>query len=284
MTITVLGLGPMGRAMTRVFLTNGHRVTVWNRTASKAAELTEAGARLAGAPAEAVAASELVVLSLTDYQVMYDILGTAGEALSGRVIVNLTSDTPQRSREAADWLAERGASLIAGGVMVPEAVVGTEHSFIYFSGPEADFRAHEPTLRLLGTPDYLGTDPALAQLFYQAQMHMFLTALSAYLHSTALVGAAGITAGEFLPHAQRFADTFSSFLGEGARNIEAGTHPGELANAIMMGATAEHIEHTCEQSGVDTALAGVVRAQYRRLIDSGNGTQSWTGIYELIKG
>lgn len=34
--VTVIGLGPMGQAMVRAFLTAGHPTTVWNRTASRA--------------------------------------------------------------------------------------------------------------------------------------------------------------------------------------------------------------------------------------------------------
>src|SRR3954447_1888627 len=45
--VTVIGLGPMGRAMVDAFLDRGHAVTVWNRTASKAEELVARGAVLA---------------------------------------------------------------------------------------------------------------------------------------------------------------------------------------------------------------------------------------------
>ncbi|MFC7470310.1 hypothetical protein ACFQVA_26190 [Actinomadura keratinilytica] len=36
---------------------------------------------------------------------MYDILTDATASLSGRTLVNLSSDTPGRSREAATWAA-----------------------------------------------------------------------------------------------------------------------------------------------------------------------------------
>lgn len=35
--VTVLGLGPMGRALASAFLAAGHPVTVWNRTPGRAA-------------------------------------------------------------------------------------------------------------------------------------------------------------------------------------------------------------------------------------------------------
>ncbi len=46
--VTVLGLGPMGRALAGAFLDAGVRTTVWNRTPGRDRELTERGAY--GAP------------------------------------------------------------------------------------------------------------------------------------------------------------------------------------------------------------------------------------------
>lgn len=112
--VTVIGLGPMGRAMTGALLDAGHPVTVWNRTASRADGVVARGAVLAASPAEAVRASEVVVLSLTDYQAMYDVLGPV-EDLSGTVLVNLSSDSPETTRAAAAWAARRGAGSSPAG-------------------------------------------------------------------------------------------------------------------------------------------------------------------------
>lgn len=41
--VTVLGLGPMGRALAGAFLDAGLRTTVWNRTPGRDGELIERG-------------------------------------------------------------------------------------------------------------------------------------------------------------------------------------------------------------------------------------------------
>lgn len=269
--------------MVRTFLDNGHRTTVWNRTASRADDLVAKGAVRPATVADAVAANELIVLSLTDYQAMYDILGSAGDALSGRVIVNLSSDTPDRTREAATWLAERGAELVVGGIMVPAQLVGTDVAFVFYSGPRAVFEAHQPTLRVIGKPDYRGEDPALAQLYYQALLDIFLTSLSAFLHATALVGAAGVSAETFRPYAADFFNTMSSYLTDAAREIDEGHYPGDLANVTMMGATADHIVGASTEAGIDVGLPNAVKAQYDRAIAAGHGADGWPSLFEAIK-
>jgi 3-hydroxyisobutyrate dehydrogenase-like beta-hydroxyacid dehydrogenase len=280
--VTLIGLGPMGQAMVRKFLAAGHPTTVWNRTPSRADALVEEGAVRAASPAEAVAASDLIVLSLTDYQAMYDILGRAEDALAGRVVANLSSDSPQKTREAAEWLAERGAELLAGGVMVPAPMVGEEGAYVFYSGPRAVFDAHEPTLRVLGRPDYRGGDPALAQLFYQALLAVFLTALAGELQGAALVGSAGVSAKELAPYMRDTLSLAAMFANETAQDVDERSYPGDLSTVTMMGATADHIVAASTAAGLDTALPAAVKSLYDRAVAAGHGKDNWTSLYEVI--
>ena len=66
MKVGVAGLGAMGANVAARLMEVGHQVTVWNRTADKAKPLADAGAKVAGSPAEVAAASEAVVTLLTD--------------------------------------------------------------------------------------------------------------------------------------------------------------------------------------------------------------------------
>ncbi|WP_406724975.1 NAD(P)-binding domain-containing protein [Streptomyces sp. GD-15H] len=287
-TVTVIGLGPMGQAMTRTLLTAGHPITVWNRTASRADGVVTDGAMLAATPSEAVEASDLVLLSLTDYQAMYDILDSATGSLAGRTLVNLSSDTPDATREAATWAAGHGATFLTGGVMVPAPMVGTEAAYVYYSGPDEAMQSHLPTLALLGTPKHLGEDPGLAQMMYQAQLALFLTTLSGLMHATAMLGTAGIKAREALPELLSFADSIGDILRAGEENpgtaLDAGEHPGDLSTVTMMGATSDHIVETSTSLGLDLALPLAVQAHYRRAIEDGHGGDNWTRIIDSIRG
>ncbi|MBL3670116.1 NAD(P)-dependent oxidoreductase [Streptomyces sp. M2CJ-2] len=285
--VTVIGLGPMGRAMTRTLLTAGHPVTVWNRTAGRADGVVTDGATLAATPSEAVEASDLVLLSLTDYRAMYDVLDSATESLAGRTLVNLSSDTPGRTREAATWAAGHGAAFLTGGLMVPAPMVGTEAAHAYYSGPDEAMQRHLATLALLGTPKHLGADPGLAQMMYQAQLTLFLSTLSGLMHATAMLGTAGMKAREALPELLSSADSTGDILRAGEENpgaaLDAGEHPGDLSTVTMMGATSDHIVETSTSLGLDLALPLAVQAHYRRAIEDGHGGDNWTRIIDGIR-
>ncbi|GAA4934699.1 NAD(P)-dependent oxidoreductase [Actinoplanes utahensis] len=286
--VTVIGLGPMGRAMAAVLLRAGHAVTVWNRTPGRAAELITAGASAAATPADAVAAADLIILSLTDYQAMYDILTPeTSTGLAGKVLVNLSSDTPAASRQAAAWATGQGARFLTGGVMVPAPAVGGPGASVFYSGPADVFGAHAEVLRLFGEPRHLGDDPGLAQLFYQAHLTVFLTGLSSLLQATAMVATAGVPAADFLPGALEMLTGIPDMIEdvpELARRLTDGDHPGDLSTVLMMGATADHIVRTSEALSIDTALPRAVGSHYDRAIAAGHGKLGWSALYGIIAG
>ncbi len=171
--------------------------------------------------------------------------------------------------------------------MVPAPMVGTEASSVYYSGPDQVMKSHLETLTLLGTPKYLGEDPGLAQMMYQAQLAVFLTTLSGLMHATAMLGTAGVKAQEVLPDLLSFTDSIGAILRAGEENpgaaLDAGEHPGELSTVTMMGATSDHIVETSTSLGLDLALPLAVQAHYRRAIEDGHGGDNWTRIIDSIR-
>ena len=87
-SVTVLGLGPMGQALSGALLDANYRTTVWNRTESKADALRARGAAWAATPAEAVAASDVTLINVVDHDVGRRAGGAGGQTPSqGGVIV-----------------------------------------------------------------------------------------------------------------------------------------------------------------------------------------------------
>lgn len=66
--VTVLGLGPMGRALASAFLKARHPVTVWNRTPGKAGDLPDRGAVVTDSVQDAVRAGQVIIACLIDYE------------------------------------------------------------------------------------------------------------------------------------------------------------------------------------------------------------------------
>ncbi|MCW3467140.1 NAD(P)-dependent oxidoreductase [Chitinophaga nivalis] len=283
--VTVIGLGPMGQAITRSLLQKGISVTVWNRTASKADDLVAAGALRAATVADALQANELVLLSLTHYQAMYDILQPAAQALAGKVLVNLSSDTPEKAREAAVWAAANGAQFLAGGIMVTPQQVGHPGSFAFFSGPQELFEAHQPILSIIGDTDYRGSDPGLAPLYYQALLDIMFTSVAGIMHGMALIKSANIPAATFAPYVDNFLVFLRQLVSDlqMAQEADKGSYDGSHNNMLMMTAGIHHITDASADAGVNTSLPAAVKDIFDRTVAKGHGKDGLASIFEVLR-
>ncbi|MFI6645883.1 NAD(P)-dependent oxidoreductase [Streptomyces sp. NPDC050504] len=283
-SVTVIGLGPMGQAMAAAYLDQGYEVTLWNRTPSRAADLVGRGAVLAPTVEAALAVNELVVLSLIDYDAMYTTFaGVPDTAFAGRVLVNLSSDTPDKARAAAAWVAERGAVQLTGGVTVPPYELAKPGASTFYSGPAEAVEAHRAALEVLTAVDYKGADPGLAALHYQLGMTVFWTAMLSFWQAVAMAEAHGLSAADVLPHSDATLTGMGSFLEFYAKRVDAGDHTGDVDRLAMARASVDHVLHTASDAGVDTTLPGAVLALIERGMDAGHGADSFSSLVELMK-
>ena len=107
-TVAVLGTGTMGAPMARNLAGAGLPVRVWNRSKEKADPLSDAGAHVAGSPAEAVEGATVVLTMLFDAEAVVETMESAAGALGPDVVwvqastVGLTGE--QRLKALADEL------------------------------------------------------------------------------------------------------------------------------------------------------------------------------------
>ncbi|WP_326640704.1 NAD(P)-binding domain-containing protein [Streptosporangium sp. NBC_01755] len=148
--VTVIGLGEMGSALAGVFLDSGHPTTVWNRTPGKADALVAKGARWAATVRDAVAAGPLVIISVKGNAAARRILESAGDALAGRAVVNLTDGTSAEARAVAEWAADQGTEYLHGQIMTIAPGVGHPETVVFYGGAGAVYDRYRSTLRLLG--------------------------------------------------------------------------------------------------------------------------------------
>ena len=97
-----IGLGAMGEPMALNLIRAGTLLVVWNRSASKCRAVAEAGAVVAGSPANLFAQCEVVILMLIDGAAVDSALGRNTQQfdvdVSHRSIVQMSTTSPDYSR------------------------------------------------------------------------------------------------------------------------------------------------------------------------------------------
>ncbi|KAB2350108.1 NAD(P)-dependent oxidoreductase [Actinomadura rudentiformis] len=282
--VTVIGLGLMGQALAGAFLRAGHPTTVWNRTAAKADQLVAEGAKLADSVKDAVAASPLVVICVTDHDAVHRLRESIADVLDGKVLVNLTSGTSQEARETAEWAAERGAGCLAGAIMSIPQQIGTAESLILYSGPRSAFELHEASLRNLGEGAmYLSDDHGLASLYAGAGVSLVWSILNGFLYGAALLGTAGVDASTFDPFAQQYIATMSGLLSGYAQQIDEGSYPAPDATIDTHVAAMNLLAHESESLGVNAELPKFFKTLAGRAIAEGHGGDGYAAMIELFR-
>ncbi|MER5305784.1 NAD(P)-binding domain-containing protein [Streptomyces lasiicapitis] len=283
--VTVLGLGPMGRALASAFLDAGLRTTVWNRTPGRDGELVARGAVSAQSVEEAVAASGLTVVCVVNYDAVDTVLRREAvtDALKGRTVVNLTADTPDRARDAAEWAAEHGVRYLDGAIMTPTVTIGTPAGVFIHSGPKDLYDEHKLVLEALGgTHTHLGEEIGRAAAYDIALLDIFWTAMAGYVHAVAVARAEGITAGELAPFAKGIGDILPPIFEGLATEVDNGTHSGEGNPITSAVSSMAHIVHTSEAHGIDAGVMRATEGLARRAIGLGHGTDGFTRVAEML--
>ncbi|MER7946372.1 NAD(P)-binding domain-containing protein [Streptomyces sp. NPDC096079] len=281
--VTVIGLGQMGAALAGAFLDAGHPTTVFNRTPGKAAPLVARGAVAAATVAAAVEASELVVVCVLDYPAVRALLDPVADALRGRVLVNLTSGSPEQARAEAEWAAGHGAGYLDGGIMTTPPGVGDPANMILYAGGPGLLAEHRSTLEVLGDPVDLGADAGLASLYDAGLLGLMWSVFGGWLHATALAGADGVPAKEFTAVSVRWLRTVSWFLTTYADQIDAGEYPGDDATIDVQVASIGHLLHAGEERGIDGRLPRLHLELMREAVAAGHGGDSYARIIDAFR-
>ncbi|RKN04304.1 NAD(P)-dependent oxidoreductase [Streptomyces radicis] len=281
--ITVLGLGAMGAALVRSWLSAGHPVTVWNRTPARADPLADAGATVASTAAEAVAASPLVIACLLDDASVDETLTTTD--LAGRDLVNITTSTPAEARARATWAEKRGARYLDGGIMAVPPMIGVEGSgaYVFYSGDRHLFEERREALTVPAGATFVGEDAGFAALHDVALLSAMNGMFAGVAHAFALVRREDIRPSEFAPLLSGWLVAMSQSAGKVAEQLESDDYTkGVVSNLAMQVAGSATLLRTAEEQGVSAELIAPYLALMERRLAEGHPDEDTTGVVELL--
>jgi 3-hydroxyisobutyrate dehydrogenase-like beta-hydroxyacid dehydrogenase len=152
--IGFVGLGAMGSRIAGRLL-RGNQLYGTNRTPSRASELITQGMIWRGTPRAVAAEADVIFSMVTDDAALEAITSGPNGILAGlapgKIYIDMSTVSPQASRELARHVQTLGASMldapVSGTVTAAEAGTLT----IMVGGPEDAFRAVEQRLRQLGS-------------------------------------------------------------------------------------------------------------------------------------
>jgi 3-hydroxyisobutyrate dehydrogenase-like beta-hydroxyacid dehydrogenase len=150
-----IGLGIMGEAMCRNLMRKGHAVVIYNRTPGKTGALAGEGAVVASSPADVAARSDVVVTMLSNPDAVRAVYGgPAGIAaipLGGKCCIDMSTVSPECSRETAAAVAGAGGEFLEAPVLGSRKPAEAGTLTILTGGDAALSGRFEPLLLAMGS-------------------------------------------------------------------------------------------------------------------------------------
>jgi len=276
MTVAVIGLGRMGSAFAERLLSAGHGVSVWNRTAGRAAPLEERGARIMGTADDIGDDCDAIFLCLADDHSTLEVAAPQGDARprwAQPLVVNTGTVAPEVVTVLARTYGDRFVDTPILGA--PQAVRSGAASFIV-GGPAPARAALAPIWKSFAGAHDVGDRPETAACVKLLNNQMLLVQLAAIAETVRAGRAAGID------------DATSAEILRGSPMVAPA-----LRNRIDVLFDPDHVGwFTSAQAAKDVALAlgltegepplpvtEAARDAYRRVAQDGN-TQDAAAVVE----
>jgi len=282
MKIGFLGLGKMGAAIAINLVKAGNEVTVWNRSATKARPLTQAGALLADTPRAAAAGNAVVVTMLADDAALDSIVageqGLAAGLARGALHISMsTIAVATAERHAAEHQA-RGQRFLSAPVFGrPEAAAAGKLTVVA-AGDPGDVESCAPLFDAIGQRVFnVGSLPSSANLVKLCGNFMILSAIETLAEAMTLAEKGGVpkaTLLEVMTGSLFDAPVFHNYgraLVEGRFRPAGFAAPLGLKDMRLAGQSADSLR-------VPMPLLGVLRDHLLQTLANEGEEIDWSGI------
>ena len=286
--IAFIGLGRMGRGIAGCLLAAGHDLTLFNRTAAKAAELVERGAQLAGSPREAAKGAEAVFVMVSDDEASRTVwLGPDG-------ILAATTEQHAFAIECStlshDWVLELSAlarernlryldSPVTG---LPDAAAAGTLTLLVGADP-ADVEAARPLLEPVSTHQ-LHFGPVGTGTVYKLIINLMgAVQIAAAAEGMALAERAGLDLDQ-VARAIAAGQAASPQVVRNSRRMADGDHALDVVfSGRLRRKDAAYGVRLAEQLGLDAAFGRVALDGLDLLLAAGLGDQNESSIIEVAR-
>jgi 3-hydroxyisobutyrate dehydrogenase len=276
-----VGLGAMGRGMSRNLRKAGMLRAVWNRTAAHAAELaTELGVHAPASPAELASDCNCVVVCVSADQDVLQVIDALLPGLRpGSLVIDCSTVSADTARTAAARLAAHGVDFVdapvSGGV---EGACDGTLAVMAGGSPEAFDRAL-PVLQAMGrTVTHFGPSGA-GQAAKATNQIMCAGVIQAVAEAMAFAKAQGLPLAQLIETLGKGAGSSWYFVNR-APNIVRDSFPAGFR--VRLHAKDLRICHDmAARLGVELPVVETTLEQYHELIAQGHGDEDISVLFRL---
>lgn len=277
MRVGFIGLGNIGGAMARNLASDGVDLRVYDRYAGRCEEVASAGAGIARDVAQVARESEITFCSLPTSDIVEAVAGEwLAAAAQGSILVDLSTNAPDRVRALGAKLADRGCALLeaplSGGAPGAQA-----RMLMFMVGGEPDvFARVEPLLARLGRATFHLGPLGLGNTAKLINSLLAFSTTLASLEALSLAVKCGLDLRQIVTVIRTGgAGNFYTNMAVEGIGRRASTPQFALELAAK---DARLIRELAQQHGAPAEVALWLDGFFERLVAAGQGQADWTAL------
>jgi len=285
--VTVVGAGRMASALASALFNKGFAPTVWNRTASKTEPLARLGLRVAPTLLDAINASDIIIVNILNYHAAQQLLEhpEIESALRGKVLVQLTTGTPDEARHMESWAQPRGILYFEGAILSYPMNIGKPETVVLYSGPEEIFNHVKPVLLAFGGNAVLvGHEIGQASALDIAIMASFcVNTMFGFLYGYIVCEAEKISITQYMQFVKSLMPAVEEVLNDMSVKLQQKDYTGNQASLEAWSVAPRELVAWCSQHGVDHAMITPQLSLFENAFKAGKAQADFSYFYEVLK-
>lgn len=285
-SVALLGLGIMGSGMARNLLKAGFPLTVYNRTASRAAPFAAEGAAVAATPRQAAEGAQ-VILSMVGDDVASRAIwlgedGALGGAAPDATLIECSTLSLAWARELAQRAQERGLDLLDSPVTGSKDAAAEGQLHLFVGGDQAVLERVRPVLEAISRRiSYMGPSGSGALMKIVNNLVAAVQA-AALAEGLALAERAGLDMEAALPVLINGAAGSPLVKGKAARMIARDYADTHFA-LRWMHKDATYGMQAADEYGIAMPTLAAAREVYRMARNHGLDDADFSAVFEAVR-
>lgn len=281
-TLGFIGLGSMGEPIAANLMQAGYALRIYNRTASKTAQLVAKGASATQTPAEVATPGGIVLTMLSNDEAVEDVCLPAGSFVErlgvGGIHISLSTISPATARRLAEHHKKHHVAYVASPVFGRPAAAAAKRLWVCTAGSAAAKARVQPILAAIGQGTFdFGEDVGGANVVKLCGNFLIASAIEALAEAFTLAKKNGVD-----PKA--VADLFGKtilacpvYQGYGKSISEEIFEP--VGFRLVLGLKDINLMlQTAAASSMPMPLASLLHDRWITSVANGRGELDWTAI------
>ena len=284
--VTVIGTGRMGSALATALFNKGFVTRAWNRTPSRAEPLARLGVRVLQDLLEALRNADIVIVNVLDYNATNEVLRQPEieAALRGKVLVQLTTGTPDEAREMESWAQAHEIDYLDGALMSYPQDIGQPKATVVYSGPEALFTRISPVLLAFGdNAMFVGKEIGHASAFDMAALAFALGSMFGFLQGYMVYEAENLSPGGYMQFIKGLMPVMEIALNGLHANLRSKEYHNTQASLDVWAPCPRELMKWCGVHGVDYSFVSPQLRLMENAIEAGKGGADFAYLYKILK-